>query len=224
LIHQFTTASLLYLVLATRWTLALSAIAFAGGAVGGLVLALLRVSASVPARLAAGAVIQLVQGTPLLLLLFLAYFGVSLLGLQLDAWTSVSLAMTLYASAFLGDIWRGCIEAVPHGQWEAARSLALPPLACLRLVILPQALRIAIPPTVGFLVQVIKGTALAAIVGFTELTRAAQILNNMTFRPFMIYCIIAVIYFVLCWPLSYASRKLEVRIAAPYRAAAAQRT
>ncbi len=112
LIHQFTAASLLYLVLATRWTLVLSAIAFAGGAVGGLVLALLRISAFVPARLAAGAVIQLVQGIPLLLLLFLAYFGVSLVGLQLDAWTSVSLAMTLYASAFLGDIWRGCIEAV----------------------------------------------------------------------------------------------------------------
>ena len=89
---------------------------------------------------------------------------------------------------------------------------ALSYLQQLRLVILPQALRIAIPPTVGFLVQLVKGTSLASIIGFAELTRAAQMVNNATFRPFIVYGLVAAIYFMLCWPLSAYSRRLERRL------------
>jgi polar amino acid transport system permease protein len=80
------------------------------------------------------------------------------------------------------------------------------------LVILPQAFRIAIPPTVGFLVQILKGTSLASIIGFTELTRAAQMVNNATFRPFIVYALVAALYFILCWPLSLLSQRLEHRL------------
>ncbi len=82
---------------------------------------------------------------------------------------------------------------------------------------LPQALRIAVPPTVGFLVNLIKSTSLAAIIGFVELTRAGQQLNNNTFRPFLIFGVVAAIYFLLCWPLTLMAARLEKRLAAAYR-------
>ena len=91
------------------------------------------------------------------------------------------------------------------------------------MIILPQAFRIAIPPTVGFLVQILKGTSLASIIGFTELTRAAQMVNNATFRPFIVYALVAGLYFVLCWPLSLLSqrleRRLDLRVLEPVKAA-----
>jgi polar amino acid transport system permease protein len=217
IVHQLTLSGITYLLLATRWTLALAAIAFVGGGIGGLVLAFAGTAPSRITRWLAFIYIQVIEGIPLLMLLFLFYFGLALFGLRLDPWTSVTLALSFYAAAFLGDIWAGCIRTVPPGQWQAARSLALSYAKTLRLVIMPQAVRIAVPPTVGFLVQLIKGTSLASMVGFTELTRAGQILNNLTFKPFVIYIIIAAVYFCICWPLSIWSRVLEVKFAAPYR-------
>ena len=217
IVHDLTFGHLGYLLLAARWTLVLASIAFIGGGIGGLLLAVARTSPSRIARAGAAGFIQVIEGIPLLMLMFLFYFGLSLFGLRLDAWTSVTLALGFYASAFLADIWSGCIRAVPAGQWQAARSLALGYVRSLRLVILPQAVRIAVPPTVGFLVQLIKGTALASIVGFVELTRAGQILNNMTFKPFLIYLLVASIYFALCAPLTLWSRALEARLKSPYR-------
>ena len=211
MIREFTANELWFLVLAARWTVALSAIAFVGGGVGGFLIAILRVSRGPLAPLAAG-FIKVGQGTPLLMQLYLVYFGASLLRVTSDAWTAAALGLTLYASAFLGEIWRGCIQAVPREQWEAARALALGYPAQLRWVVLPQAARIALPPTVGFLVQLLKGTSLASIIGFTELTRAAQIVNNATFRPLLVYAAVAAIYFILCWPLSLLSEYLERRL------------
>lgn len=216
-VHELTFSGIAYLLLATRWTLVLAAIAFVGGGVGGLVVSIAGTAPSRAARIVAKTYIQCIEGIPLLMLLFLFYFGLPLFGMRLDAWTSVTIALSFYAAAFLGDIWGGCIRSVPSGQWQAARSLALSYVQTLRLVILPQAIRIAVPPTVGFLVQLIKGTALASMVGFTELTRAGQILNNQTFKPFIIYLIVAAVYFSICWPISTWSRALEVRLAAPYR-------
>jgi polar amino acid transport system permease protein len=209
MIREFTVHELWFLVLAARWTVLLSAIAFVGGGAGGLVVAISRVSRFGPL---AGAYIKLLQGTPLLMQLYLVYFGASLLRLTSDAWTAAALALTLYASAFLGEIWRGCIQAVPREQWEAARALGLGYPGQLRLVIVPQAARIALPPTVGFLVQLLKGTSLASIIGFTELTRAASIVNNATFRPLLVYASVAGLYFALCWPLSLLSDHLERRL------------
>ena len=212
MIREFTANELWFLVLAARWTIALSAIAFVGGGVGGFLVAILRVSRARPLAWLAAAFIKIGQGTPLLMQLYLVYFGASLLRVTSDAWTAAALGLTLYASAFLGEIWRGSIQAVPREQWEAARALALGYPAQLRWVVLPQAARIALPPTVGFLVQLLKGTSLASIIGFTELTRAAQIVNNATFRPLLVYAAVAAIYFILCWPLSVLSDYLERRL------------
>src|SRR5690606_9715346 len=104
-------------------------------------------------------------------------------------------------------------EAVPAGQSEAARSLGLRQWQTNLLVVLPQALRLAIPPTIGFLVQLIKNTSLASIIGFTELTRTGQLINNATYQPLTVFIIVSLIYFALCWPLSLASRRLEIRLA-----------
>jgi len=197
------------LLLAGRWTILLSLIAFAGGGLVGLALLVARLSkAPGAARLVAGYV-QLFQGTPLLMQLFLAYFGIALLGVNTSAWFAAAVALTLYTSAFLTEIWRGCVEAIPKGQWEASASLALNFREQLRYIVLPQAVKIAIPPTVGFLVQVIKGTALASIIGFVELTKAGSMIANATFRPFAVYAAVALLYFVLCFPVSLAAKKLE---------------
>lgn len=212
MIREFTFNEFLYLLQATRWTIVLAAVAFVGGGVVGLVIALLRIAESRPLQVAAIAYIRLFQGTPLLMQLYLIYFGANMFGLRAEPWSAAAVAFTLYASAFLGEIWRGCIQAIPRGQWEGARAVALSYSQQLRFIILPQALRIAVPPTVGFLVQLLKGTSLASIIGFVELTRAAQVVNNSTFRPFTVYALVAVIYFSLCWPLSRLADRLERRL------------
>jgi polar amino acid transport system permease protein len=214
MLRQFGFNEFLFIVTAARWTILLSLIAFAGGAMGGLAVALARVSSLKPLSGTAGAFIQLFQGTPLLMQLFLVFFGANAFGLDINPWIAAAIALTLNASAFLGEIWRGCIQAVPKGQWEAAQALGLHYPTMMRYIILPQAFRIALPPTVGFLVQLIKATSLAAIIGFTELTRAGQIINNATFRPFLVFGTVAAVYFALCWPLSHLSMRLERRFAA----------
>ncbi len=197
------------LLLAARWTVLLSLIAFIGGGLVGLALLVARIARWPGAERGVGLYVQLFQGTPLLMQLFLAYFGLSLLGLDVSAWFAAGLALTLYTSAFLAEIWRGCVDAVPKGQWEASASLALSLREQLRWVIGPQALRIAVPPTVGFLVQVIKGTALASVIGFVEITKAGTMITNATFQPFTVYACVALLYFALCWPVSAWSRRLE---------------
>lgn len=194
------------------WTVCLSVIAFIGGGLVGGAVALCRISPVRAVRWAAIAWIQLIQGTPLLVVLFVCYFGLSIMGLELPGLVAASIAMVIYVSAYLGEIWRGCIESVPRTQWEAAECLALSRSQRMRLVVLPQALRIATPPTVGFMVQIVKNTSLASIVGFVELVRAGQLINNSIFQPFLIYLIIAALYFAMCFPLSVWSRRLEQRL------------
>jgi polar amino acid transport system permease protein len=200
------------LLLAARWTVALSLVAFIGGGLVGLALLLLRVSKLRGARTFVAGYVQLFQGTPLLMQLFLAYFGLALFGFKTTAWFAAAFALTLYTSAFLTEIWRGCVEAIPRGQWEAGQSLALNFRELLRYVILPQAGRIAIAPTVGFLVQVIKGTALASVIGFIELTKAGSMITNATFAPFLTYSCVALLYFALCYPISCTAKRLELKL------------
>ncbi|RDV04491.1 amino acid ABC transporter permease [Undibacter mobilis] len=200
------------LIWATQWTILLSLIAFVGGGIVGLILLFLRTSQikwlEVPTKI----YIEFFQGTPLLMQLFLFFFGVALFGLEVSPWMAAGLALTLWTSAFLTEIWRGCVEAIPKGQWEASASVALNYIEQMRYVILPQAMRIAIAPTVGFSVQVIKGTALASIIGFVELTKAGTMINNATFRPFLVYALVALIYFCLCFPLSWYAKRLEGKL------------
>jgi polar amino acid transport system permease protein len=203
-----------FILQAAQWTVLLSLIAFVGGALGGLAVALARTSENVVAQRLATAFIQVFQGTPLLMQLFLVFFGAPVLGLEISPWVAAGAALILNTSAFLGEIWRGSIEAVPRGQLEAAEALGLHYAARMRLVVLPQAWKIALPPTVGYMVQVIKGTSLAAIIGFTEITRAGQIINNATFQPLIVFSVVGATYFALCWPLSLWAGSIEKRRAA----------
>ncbi|MGC3986879.1 MAG: amino acid ABC transporter permease [Pseudorhodoferax sp.] len=200
------------LLLALRWTVVLSLIAFVGGGLVGLALLVARLSGKRGTEPVVAGYVQLFQGTPLLMQLFLAYFGIALFGIQTSAWVAASVALTLYTSAFLTEIWRGCVAAIPKGQWEAADSLALSFGEKLRHVVLPQAVRIAVPPTVGFLVQVVKGTALASVIGFIELTKAGTMITNATFKPFVVYSCVALLYFVLCFPISLYAKNLERKL------------
>lgn len=202
----------LFVLEAARWTVLLSLMAFAGGTLVGLVIALCRTSQSKVLRALSIGYIQLFRGTPLLLQLFLIFFGAPVIGVEINPWWAAGAALTLNSSAFLGEIWRGCIEAIPQGQSEASDALGMSFFWRMRDVVLPQAFKIAIPPTVGYLVQVVKGTSLAAIIGFTELTRAGQIMNNVTFQPLWVFSVVAIIYFVLCWPLSLYAAHLEKRL------------
>ena len=208
---------LLYLVEAARFTILLSVIAFIGGAIVGLPIALMRVSKSSALRGIAWGYIQLIQGTPLLIVLFLSYFGLGIMGYKLVPLVAAGLSLTFYAAAFLGEIWRGCIEAVPRTQWEASECLGFNRFEQLQKVILPQAARIAIPPTVGFMVQIVKNTSLASIIGFVDLSRAGQIVNNSTFQPFTVFGCVAVIYFFMCYPLSALSKSLERKLHVSHR-------
>jgi len=203
-----------FLLQGLKWTVLLAIISFIGGGAFGLLVAMVRTSDSKPLRMMTAAYIGVFQGTPLLMQLFVIYYGFALFNFNVDAWAAVAAAFSLHASAFLGDIWRGSIEALPKGQREAASALGLHYVSRMKDVILPQALRISLPATIGFLVQLIKGTSLAAIVGFIELTRAGQIVANQTYQPILVYAVIGAIYFVLCWPLSLYGSSLENKFAA----------
>ena len=210
MIREFGLVDVYYLALAARWTLALTALAFLGGGIVGLIIALLRVSPFRALRAVGAGYVAIVQGIPLLAWLFVFFFGLPIMTrFQVSPWVAATIAFSIYAGAFLGDIWRGCLQAIPRQQWEAGSSLGLSFSQQLRYVIVPQALRIAIPPTVGFLVQLIKNTSLAAVIGFVELTREGQLTNAATYRPFTVYIVVAAIYFALCFPLTQLSRRLE---------------
>jgi polar amino acid transport system permease protein len=212
MIREFGGSDIVYLLLAARWTVLLALAAMVGGGLLGLVVAVLRVMPFRPANWIAIAYINLIQGTPLLGQLFVFFFGLPLIGLSVDAWTAAALSLSIYASAFFGEIWRGSLQSVSQRQWEAGASLGLTYAQRLGYVVLPQAIRISIAPTVGFLVQLVKNTSLTALVGFVELTRASQIISGATFAPLPVYLCAAVIYFVICFSLSQLSHMLERRL------------
>jgi polar amino acid transport system permease protein len=212
MIGNFSWTHLIYLAQSIWWTLLLSLIAFLLGSIGGFGVMLARISPRRWLRLPALLYIESIQGIPLLILLFIVYYGLSVYGFALPALVAAGLAMMVYTSAYLGDIWRGCVEAMPKLQWEAAECLSLTRWQTLRLVIIPQALRLSLPPTVGFLVQVIKMTSLASVIGFVELTRAGQIINNSIFQPFLIFSLVGAFYFALCYPLSRWSEAMENKL------------
>jgi polar amino acid transport system permease protein len=200
-----------------QWTVILTALALGGGGIIGFGIALARVSRFGWLRVAAGTYIQVIQGIPVLMILFLSFYGIALMGYHLLPIVAAGLSMAIYGSGYLAEIWRGCIQSVPKPQWEGSESLAMTRFQQYRYVILPQALRIALPPTVGFAVQVVKNTSIASLIGFVELARAGQLVNNATFQPFRVFLVVAALYFVICYPLSQLSRWLEGRLHAGSR-------
>lgn len=213
MIRDFTSVELWLILSGAQATLILSLIAFCGGGLGGLLIALGRTSPWRWLRAVTSAFIDFFQGTPMLMQLFLVFYGLPVFGFKVNVWVAAAIGLTLHAAAFLGEIWRGGIQAVPRGQSEAAHALGLGYFARLRYVVLPQALRMSFAPTIGFLVQLIKGTSLAAIIGFVELSRAAQMVSSITYKPLLAYGLAAACYFAICFPLSRYSARLEMRYA-----------
>ena len=199
------------LIFAAEWTVLLAVTAFVLGGSVGLVVLFARIAEPRWVRGGATVWISVFQGTPLLMQLFLIFFGLALVGVEVPPWLAAAVALTCFTSAFLAEIWRGCVEAIPKGQWEASASLAMTWYEQMRHVVLPQAFRVSIPPTVGFLVQVVKATAVTSIIGLTELTKTGGMLANATFEPFLVYGLVALGYFLLCYPLSAYARRLERR-------------
>ncbi|OSQ39831.1 amino acid ABC transporter permease [Thalassospira mesophila] len=210
---EFTLWDIVYnLLLAARWTVLLSLVAFVVGGVVALLLLLVRTAGSRWASRLVRGYVELFQGTPLLMQLFILFFGLPLIGIDVSPWIAAMLGLTLFTSAFLTEIWRGCVESVNKGQWEASATLGMNFTQQMRYIILPQALRIGIAPTVGFSVQVVKGTAVTSIIGFVELTKAGSMISNATYAPFTVYGCVAVLYFVICYPLSLYARRLEGKL------------
>ncbi len=210
-LREFGWQELQFLLLSVRWTVLLSLIAFVGGGLLGLIVAGLRIAPYRPLRWAVDAFITLFQGTPLLVQLLLFYYGSAFIGFTPDALLAAAITFTLNSGAFFGEIWRGCLESIPLGQWDSARALGFRFVPTLRLVVLPQALRVMVAPTIGYMVQVVKGTSVASLIGITELTRAAVMVNTITFEPVRVFGTVCAVYFVICWPLSQASERLSRR-------------
>jgi polar amino acid transport system permease protein len=200
------------LLVSTGWTVYISFLGFFFGGLLGFVIAVMRTANNIVPRTIAWAYIQLMQAVPLLILLLLFYYGLSAVGFRVGRVESAGVALALFTAAFLGEIWRGSIQSVPKAQWQAAEALGLGATARMLYVILPQALRISLPPTVGFLVQLIKGTSLVSVLGIVELTRAGQMINNATFKPFLVFGLVGALYFCICFPLSKFSRYLERKL------------
>ena len=210
--HGVGADQVIFIVGALRWTLLLAALSLLIGGVAGFLVAIARVSRVAAIRWLASGYIGVIQGVPALMLLFLAYYGLSLAGLDLPPLVAASVSLALYVSGYLADIWRGAIQSVPWQQWEASSSLAMTRLQQFRYVVLPQALRIATPPTVGFAVQAVKNTSIVSIVNVVEIARAGQLVNNVSYQPFRVYGLVALLYFLICWPVSKLAARLERRL------------
>lgn len=216
---------LFQLIEATQFTIYLSLIAFAGGGLIGMLITVLRISPAKWAKRIAVSYIWLFQSTPLLMMLFLTGLGFPrLFDININPWTAAVISLIIYSSAYLSDVWRGAVEAIPKGQWEGASALGVPFLVILLKVIVPQAVRVALAPTVGFMVQIIKGTSLAYIIGFHDLMAIGKRWANASVdgsEPYIIFPVMALIYFALCYPLTLWSRHLEKRLGTTKREAVA---
>jgi polar amino acid transport system permease protein len=195
-------------------TVILALLTFLCGGLAAATLALMRISSTPAVRWSAILIIQSIQGIPLLVLMGLCFFGPNILGLRgVSPLVAATLAMSIYTAAYMGDIWRGCLQSVAKTQWEGAECLGLSKTQRMWYVIAPQAISIAIPPTVGFMVQIIKNTSIASlIVGYPELTYNAKIINNATFEPFLYFGLAGLMYFAVCFPLSELSRAMERKL------------
>ena len=210
--RTFTTNDLLFLIDAAQYTLLLSIASLLLGGLLAIGVCLLRLSKDPVSRIIGTAIVTLGQGIPPLVLLFLSYFGLALSGINVSAFGASCLALSFFTAVYLGEIWRSSINALHKEQWEAAESLAMSWGQQMIYVIVPQAIKMALPPSIGFIVQLVKNTSLASIVGVLELTKAGQMVNNATFQSFEVFLVVSLLYFAICFPLSVLSRRLEARL------------
>jgi len=196
-------------------TLEISVTSFIMGLALAVMLAPARVFAPKPISLIARGYIELLRGTPLLVQLLLIYFGLPSVGIKLDAYTACILAIGLNSAAYQAEILRGAMKSIPETQFLAAESLGMSTAQAYRYVVLPQALRVAIPALVNEFVTLIKESSLASVIGVVELTRRGEYLVAYTFRALEVYVAVALIYFAVCALASQATRILEKKLMIP---------
>ena len=195
-----------------RGTLPLTAMSFGLGLVLALLVALMRLSGNRLVAAPARFYVSVIRGTPLLLQLFIIFYGLPSFGVTIDPWPAAIIGLSLNVGAYASEAVRGAILAVPRGQWEAAMTVGMGRVATLRRVVLPQAARIAVPSLSNTLISLVKDTSLVATITVTELFRQAQIIAGQTFEFFTLYGVAAVYYWVVCLVLSFGQTRLETRL------------
>jgi amine acid ABC transporter, permease protein, 3-TM region, His/Glu/Gln/Arg/opine family len=195
------------------WTIVLCVTSGIIGSIAGMILGLARTSPSRIARWISAIYINLIRGIPILVIIFFMFFGLPLLfpDLDLSKFASAVIALSVFAAAYVAEIVRGSIEAIPKGQSEAAEALGLGYYAKFRYVIIPQAMKIVVPPGIGFLIGLVKDSSLVTVIGFIELTRAGNIVSNLTGDPITTFLVVGAMYFVICYGISLLGRWYENR-------------
>lgn len=197
-----------------KLTLGLWALAFVFGVVVGLPLAWARAARSAFLRVPAAAWVEAFRNTPVLVQLVWFYYAFPVLtGLQMPAFAAAALGLALNTSAYCAEIWRGGIAGVARGQREAGRALGMSRIALMRRIVLPQAFRRMVPPFTNRAIELAKVTAIASVISVHELMYEARLLSASTYRPLEVFTVIALIYFVVIWPGTLLSYRLEARLA-----------
>ncbi|WP_373895363.1 amino acid ABC transporter permease [Virgibacillus natechei] len=192
-------------------TLLVAIVGMAIGLILGLLLALARGSKRVVLRWPARLYISFMRGTPMLVFLFILYFGLPVVGIELTAVMAASLGFGLNSAAYIAEIDRSALNSIDTGQWESARALNISYWPTLRKIILPQATRIAIPPLTSVFMDIVKGTSLAAVITVPELFQKTQIVAGREFDAMTMYVLVALIYWPICIVIGFMQDRLELR-------------
>jgi His/Glu/Gln/Arg/opine family amino acid ABC transporter permease subunit len=195
-------------------TLEYTVLGFVGAVLLGLLLALMRLHPLRLVRLPAAVYTELFKNIPLLAIIFITYFGLASINIRLDALMAGALSLVIFYAAYLSEIFRSALGGVPPGQREGAQALGMSRARTFRQVILPQALRLALPGTATMLVDLLKSTSLLVTIAAGELMSEAQLISSETFRAMEVYLVIAGLYFVVCYPVSQLLLLLERKVAA----------
>jgi polar amino acid transport system permease protein len=198
-----------YLMKGAVQTIWMSLFAVFFGTLLGLCLGFAAVSRFRTLRAVIDTYIFLIRGIPVLILMFIAYYAFPAMGYRISNYAAVTIALVIYAGAFYTDVVRGALQAVPRGQTEAAKSLGIPRKWIVLDILLPQAIKPSIPPWLNISIVTVKSTSYAAIVGAWELTYASKEIVERTLATFEIFSAVMLFYFVICYPLSLLSRRLE---------------
>lgn len=202
-----------FLLSGLQQTLLISAITLCLAMLGGLLIAVMDMSRFAPLRFLALAVGEIIRNTPILVqLLWIYYVLPVVMGINLDAWTALITGLSIYSSAFIAEAYRAGIQAVPKGHREAAQVLGLSPTQTFVRIVLPQAIQLTLPPLAANFVQLIKYSSLGAVISVGEITRRGMELSSSIFRPLEVFTFIAVVYFLICWPLAMGIRLWERKL------------
>jgi len=193
-------------------TLEVSALAAALGIILGLLGGIAKLSSFCPVRAAAIAYIEFIRGTPVLVQLFLIYFGLPAFGINLNSFWAAVVGLGINSGAYVSEIVRGSIQAIDRGQWEASYSIGMTPIKALRWIILPQAFVIALPPLGNELATLIKTSSLASAIALVELTQTGQQLRSVTFASFETFIVVALLYLLLTYSTSLTLGWIERRV------------